>query len=234
MAWTSPTTANLADFFAFCFQQGVPSADLPQATIAVVDGGSGYVTAPSVTVDAPVNPGLAMTATATISGGVVTAITVTNPGTNYASLPGVTIGAPPSGGTQATAQVTALASPFPAQVLNSSLLRTINDSAGAPILGELSSYVMAVYNLAFHILLIFAPDQSGQTFFGSARKTYDLSNMRPGIIMAAGDQGTSQTMIVPQFFQHITLEALEATKTPWGRYWVEYQQMYGQTIWGFT
>lgn len=234
MTWTSPTTANLADFFTFCFQQGVPTADLPQATIAVVDGGTLYETAPTVTIAAPVNTGVTMTATATISGGVVTAIAVTNPGTNYGSFPDVTLSAPPSGGTQATAQVTALASAFPAQTLNSSLLRTIDDGAGAPLLGELSSYVMAVYNLAFHMLLVFAPDQSGQTFFTTARKSYNLSNMRPGIVMAAGDQGSSQTMIVPQFFQHITLEALEATKTPWGRQWVEYQQMYGQTIWGFT
>ena len=233
MAWINPTSPNIADFFTFCYQQGVPDADLPNVAVLVTNGGGGYTSAPPVTI-APPAIGVTMAATATVSGGVVTGLTITNPGTNYGALPAVTIAAPPSGGTQAAAEVTALASPFPAQVLNSSLLRTINDNAGAPILGELSSYVMAVYSMAFHQLLKFCPDQSGQTFFATARKAYNLANMRPGIIMAAGDQGSSQTMIVPEFFQHISLEALEATKTPWGQYWVSYQQMYGQTIWGWS
>lgn len=233
MAWINPTSPNIGDFFTFCYQQGVPDADLPNVATSVTDGGGGYTSAPPVTI-APPAIGVTMAATATVSGGVVTGLTITNPGTNYGALPAVTIAAPPSGGTQATAEVTALASPFPAQVLNSSILRTINDNAGAPILGELSSYVMAVYNMAFHQLLKFCPDQSGQTFFATARKTYNLANMRPGIVMAAGDQGSSQTMIVPEFFQHISLEALEATKTPWGQFWVSYQQMYGQTIWGWS
>ena len=233
MAWINPTSPNIGDFFTFCYQQGVPDSDLPNVAFSITNGGSGYITAPAVTIGAP-TIGATMTAAASVSGGVVTALIAINPGTNYGSLPAVTIAAPPSGGTQAAAEVTALASPFPAQVLNSSLLRTINDNAGAPILGELSSYVMAVYNMAFHQLLKFCPDQSGQTFFATARKAYNLANMRPGIIMAAGDQGSSQTMIVPEFFQHISLEALEATKTPWGQYWVSYQQMYGQTIWGWS
>jgi hypothetical protein len=51
-------------------------------------GGSGYTSAPTVTISG--GPGTGATATATISGGKVTAITVTNPGSGYVS-PTVTL-----------------------------------------------------------------------------------------------------------------------------------------------
>jgi len=64
-------------------------------TIAVANGGSGYATAPTVTISAPDGLGATVqaTATATLSGGVVTAITVTNPTTNtgYVAAPTVTL-----------------------------------------------------------------------------------------------------------------------------------------------
>ena len=234
MAWVSPYTPNLQDFWAFCYAQGTPAADLPLPQFSITNGGSGYTEAPAVTVSPPAI-GVPITAQATISDGAVTGITVLNPGNNYESLPTVEIAAPPAGGTQATATVTSLGSAFPAQVLNNSLDRTINNVGGSPkIPGSLNSYVEAVYNLAFHLLLVFTPDQPGQSFFTSARTQFSLPNFRGGIVMAAGDQGSSQTMIVPAFFQTITLEALEATRTPWGRMWVEYEQMYGPAVWGFS
>lgn len=211
---------------------GVPTASLPKPTATISAGGSGYTSAPAVTIDPPAI-GVTMTATATISGGAVTAITVNNPGTNYAATPSLTIAAPASG-TQATGAITALGSTWPASVLNEAMDRTIDSTGGANLLGELSAYVKACYNIGFHLLLVFAADPSGGTFFKTTRATYKLTQFRPGIVMAAGDQATSQTFIVPEFFQHITLEALEATKTPWGRQWVEYQQMYGQTIWDMS
>ena len=69
-------------------------------TIQITDGGAGYVTAPTVTIPAPVGVGLiGATATANISGSV-TALTITNPGTGYAAPPAappvVTITAPPA------------------------------------------------------------------------------------------------------------------------------------------
>jgi len=59
-------------------------------SIAVGAGGSGYTTAPGVTITS--STGTGATAVATISGGVVTGITVTNSGTGYATAPTVTIG----------------------------------------------------------------------------------------------------------------------------------------------
>jgi len=229
MAWTNPGTPNLADFFAYAYSQGIPSVDLPLPVLSVTGGGSGYTEAPVVTI-APPSVGLGMTAVATVSSGAVTGLTAVFPGTNYAALPTLTIAAPASG-VQATGVVTSLASPYPAQALNSSLDRTINPVGPGPaILGELSPYTTACYNLAMHLLLLFAQDH----VFTRLRTQFELNRFRPGIVMASGDQATSQTFIVPQFFQTITLDALEATRTPWGRAWVSWQQMYGPTVWGMS
>lgn len=57
--------------------------------IAVKNGGSGYTTAPTVTIS--LGGGTGATATATISGGKVTAINITNAGSGYTSDPTVTI-----------------------------------------------------------------------------------------------------------------------------------------------
>lgn len=59
-------------------------------SITVSAGGSGYTTAPGVTITSATGTGA--TAVATVSGGVVTGITVTNAGTGYATAPTVTIG----------------------------------------------------------------------------------------------------------------------------------------------
>ena len=60
--------------------------------IGVLNGGSGYTTAPTVTISGGGGSGAA--ATATISGGVVTAVTVNNAGSDYANVPTVTITPP--------------------------------------------------------------------------------------------------------------------------------------------
>jgi len=58
--------------------------------VNVTAGGTGYVSAPSVTISAPAS-GTQATATATITGGVVTAVTITNPGAGYASTDTITV-----------------------------------------------------------------------------------------------------------------------------------------------
>ena len=76
-------------------------------TIPVTTQGSGYTTAPAVTLSAPAAGGVQATAVAVLgtgaNAGKVVSITVTNPGTNYTGTVTVTIGAPPSGGVQAVA-----------------------------------------------------------------------------------------------------------------------------------
>lgn len=59
----------------------------------VTSGGSGYTSAPAVTIT---GNGSGATATATVSGGAVTAITITNAGSGYTSGATISIAAPPA------------------------------------------------------------------------------------------------------------------------------------------
>ncbi len=65
-------------------------------SIAITNGGSGYLAAPTISFTGG-GGGSGATATATVSAGVITAITVTNGGSGYTSAPGVVI-TPTSGG----------------------------------------------------------------------------------------------------------------------------------------
>ncbi len=67
--------------------------------VTITAGGSGYVTAPTVTFSAPPTGGTLPTATATISGGAVVSVTMVTYGSGYTAPPTVTFSAPPTGAT---------------------------------------------------------------------------------------------------------------------------------------
>ena len=75
--------------------------------LTVTAGGTGYTSAPTVTIAAPTTTGTTATATATVSGGVVTGLTITEAGTNYVSKtpPAVTFSGGGGSGAAATATV---------------------------------------------------------------------------------------------------------------------------------
>lgn len=75
--------------------------------ISVGAGGSGYTTAPLITVAAAPAGGRTATAVATVAAGAVTAITMTDPGEGYLTAPGITIGGPGTGAS-ATSSLAAL------------------------------------------------------------------------------------------------------------------------------
>jgi len=68
------------------------------AGIALAPGGTGYTSAPTVTIAPPVS-GVTATATAVVSGGKVVGLTVTNGGSGYTAAPAVTFGGPGVGAT---------------------------------------------------------------------------------------------------------------------------------------
>lgn len=107
---------------------------------------------------------------------------------------------------------------------------TIAIGVGPVISGTATPYVMAVYNLGMHSLLMIAPDQPGYSFFKDQRQNYALSSIKTGVVLASGDQATSQTLVVPEFFKNLTLEQLNLTQTPYGRMYLMYAQKYGPVI----
>lgn len=75
-------------------------------SITVTAGGTGYTSAPTVTISAPnLLSGIQATATSTVSGGAVTGITITNAGTGYYNPPTITISGGAGSGAAATAQL---------------------------------------------------------------------------------------------------------------------------------
>ncbi|WP_179400686.1 hypothetical protein [Burkholderia guangdongensis] len=76
-----------------CSQNGAFTAvPVSVSAINVVTGGAGYTSAPTVTISAPdVSTGIQATATAVISGGVVTAIVISNAGSGYLKAPTITL-----------------------------------------------------------------------------------------------------------------------------------------------
>ena len=62
----------------------------PIDSIDIVDGGSGYTVAPTIAIESP-TAGNTATATATVSGGKITAVTMVSNGTGYTSVPNVTV-----------------------------------------------------------------------------------------------------------------------------------------------
>jgi hypothetical protein len=92
--------------------------------INVTNGGTGYTTAPTVTVSAPAS-GTTATAYATVAGGVITKIVVSNPGDGYATGDTVTVTiAGPGTGATATAIKTA------AGAAQSNVFVTLDPSVG--------------------------------------------------------------------------------------------------------
>jgi len=106
--------------------------------IKVTNGGSGYTSAPTVTIDSPTGPGIAVPAqaTATVENGAVTLVTVRTAGSQYVGVPNVTFSG--GGGTSAaaTAEIDAIyydvldATDPVAGITTISLVQNLNNEVG--------------------------------------------------------------------------------------------------------
>jgi len=94
-------------------------------------------------------------------------------------------------------------------------------------------YDSAVYNLGGSNLIEFASDQTGQTFFADMRKKFNINGFVPGAIQSASDEGTSESMLIPDFMKNLTMADLQYIKTPWGRTYLSYAQRIGP-MWGIS
>jgi uncharacterized repeat protein (TIGR01451 family) len=93
--------ANLSATFSWSITNGTITNSSTGTVdhVTIGSGGSGFVSAPTVTISG--GGGSGATATATVSGGAVTTVTITNPGSGYTSTPSVSFGGPGSGATAA-------------------------------------------------------------------------------------------------------------------------------------
>lgn len=94
-------------------------------------------------------------------------------------------------------------------------------------------YEVAVYNLAASILIQYAPDQPGQTFFADYRKDHGIGTFTPGIIQSSSDNGTAQSWMIPDYMKKLSLADLQNLKNPYGLAYLQIAQSYG-SIWGLS
>ena len=106
--------------------------------IKVTNGGSGYTSAPIVSIDAPTGPGVAVPAqaTATVENGAVTVVSVRSAGSQYTGVPNVTFSGGGGSSAAATAEIDAIyydvaeATAPVAGITTISLVQNLNNEVG--------------------------------------------------------------------------------------------------------
>lgn len=95
-------------------------------------------------------------------------------------------------------------------------------------------YELAVYNLAGDRLVNYAQDVPGSTFFTDLRNKFGLNTpFLAGLPEAAADQGTSASLVVPDFMKSLTIADLQKLRTPWGATYLGFAQEVGP-LWGIS
>jgi hypothetical protein len=94
-------------------------------------------------------------------------------------------------------------------------------------------YALCVYNLGGAILLEIAQDDPNSTYWADLRDKLGVNAFTPGLINSAHDQHTSESMMIPNQLQNLTLWDLQLLKSPWGRRYLMFAGQWG-TIWGLT
>ena len=97
-----------------------------------------------------------------------------------------------------------------------------------------SYYAIAVYNFGTAMLIEWAPDQTGSTYFAVLREKFKIFTFIAGVISSSSDESTSQSIDVADAFKGLTIGDLQLLKTPWGRAYLAMAQNAGPTIWGLS
>jgi hypothetical protein len=101
-------------------------------------------------------------------------------------------------------------------------------------------YALAVYNLAAANLIEFAQDQPNAApiaqsdpplpYFAYYRNLWKINSFVSGVVAAAGDDSTSNSMVTMEAFKTLTMADLQYLKTPWGRQYLSFAQRYGGIV----
>lgn len=99
-------------------------------------------------------------------------------------------------------------------------------------------YLLAVYNLGADNLINYTPDDPAlaspnDTYFARLRKMFSINTFKAGVIQSTYDEGTGETMVVPDFYKEMQLSNMENLLTPYGRAYLGIVQRLG-TLWGLS
>ncbi len=94
-------------------------------------------------------------------------------------------------------------------------------------------YTLTVYNWAGSQLLQFQQDYPGQNYFTQLRAKFGINNFVAGVINAAGDVSTHESLAVGHGLRDLSMLDLQRIKDPYGRVALSYMQQLG-TLWGLS
>ena len=113
-----------------------------------------------------------------------------------------------------------------------------------PLIQQVSQIMfnLATYNLAGDRLINFAQDVpdapplpgSNLPFFAATRAALKLNSFVSGVVSAASDEGTSETLLTIEAAKNFTLMDLQNLKTPYGLQYLGIAQTTGPSIWGLN
>ena len=95
-------------------------------------------------------------------------------------------------------------------------------------------YTLAVYNLAASNLINYAQDQPGETVFSDLRKQYGAGAFVAGVVASSSDNGSSESLLVPEVMSKLTFANLQQLQDPYGRQYLAFAQSIGPTVWGIS
>lgn len=105
-------------------------------------------------------------------------------------------------------------------------------------------YNTCVYNLGVSTLINFAQDPVPPTAFlkvgdenlpywQAVRRQYGTFSFSSGVVSSTADQGSSTSILNPEWMKNLTLANLQQLKDPYGRAYLSYAQSAGG-LWGLT
>jgi len=220
MAFTNPTTPNLADFITFCQAQGVVAGYLdplsPYFSWA-------FTHALDITISVPQMPSAEYV------------LAVYNLGMHWLvstaqDVSGLVI-ASLAWGNGAVIVTPAVALAFPVGqglpvVIGGALPLAYNGCYSAQVI----SGTQFAYALEANPGNATLPGVFGLQFFANLRKQFNLLSLVAGPVQSSHDASTGQTLVVPDFFKNLTFADLDLMKTPWGQRYLAYAQQYGPNI----
>lgn len=103
-----------------------------------------------------------------------------------------------------------------------------------------NAYALAVYNLGGDCLVNSVPDavplviyKNELPYWAFLRDQFKINSFVAGVVQSASDEGTSDSLLVPDAFKGLTMSDLQNLKTPWGRRYLAYAQKFG-SLWGLS
>jgi len=93
-------------------------------------------------------------------------------------------------------------------------------------------YNLAVYNLATDNVYNFAQDNppSPEAFFAKMRASLGIMDFVAGVTASTSDEGTSESLLNPEFMKDLKLADLQNLKSPWGRQYLAIAQRFGGIV----